>query len=89
MIILSFRLHKDDSIETVHHGRPTYRPGGHCGRGPISFTPMAASSRIERGDRAANLYAKGATLTDMEATVGPTSFAHMAVSSRIDRGQSY
>ena len=28
-------------------GRPTYRPGGH--RGPTSFAPIAASSRIDRG----------------------------------------
>ena len=29
MIILSCKLDKGHSTEPVHHGRPTYRPGGH------------------------------------------------------------
>ena len=36
----------------------------------FSFAPMAASSRIDKSDRAANRCAESATLTDMEATVG-------------------
>ena len=46
LIILSYRIHKSHSMEPVHHGRPTNRPGGHRG---VSFAPMAASSRIDRG----------------------------------------
>ena len=45
---------------------PTWRPSW----GPTSFTPMAASSRIDRGESAANRCAEGAKLTDLEATVG-------------------
>ena len=35
LIILSCKLHKGHSTEQVHHGRPTYRPGGHRD-GPMS-----------------------------------------------------
>ena len=46
---------------------------------------MAASSRIDIGDRSVNRCAEGATLTDLEVTVRPTRFDPMATSSRIDR----
>ena len=61
-------------VSKVRHLPTWRRPWGN-----ISFAPMVASSRIDRGDRAANRCAKGVTLTHLEVTVGTYQL-------RIDRG---
>ena len=50
--------------------------------GPISLAPMVASSRIDRGERAANRCAKDASLTDLEATVWGVSSHKATVTLR-------
>ena len=60
--------------------------------GPISLAPLAASSRIDRGDRAANRFAeleelltcapKARNLLTCRPRFGPTSFAAVGASSR-------
>ena len=36
-------------MESVHQGRPTYRPGGHPGD-PMNFVAITSSSMIRQGD---------------------------------------